>query len=133
MKGILFKKYTSVTRWLLLVGVFSAMFFSNGEGIQLLPFSDSDKADGAITQSSTNKLDSYVYSALNSSSQRNSLVSKHQKNLKNPALNHGFSIRFSQEFAANVVSAQTQNFSEVAFLASSIVLSQPSDRGPPVV
>lgn len=133
MKRTLFNKYMSVTRWLLLVGVFSAMFFSNGEGIQLLPFSDLNEAEGTFSKSSTNKLDSYVYSALSSSNQRNTLVAKHQKSLKNPALNLGFSIHFSPEFLQSGISVQEQNFSEAAFFVSSIVLSEPSDRAPPVI
>lgn len=135
MKRILDNGKLSLTRLVLMLGVLAAIVFSNGEGISLLPFSHSD-SNGEIsaTQSAENEFNSYVYSVHGSGKLRNSFASEQQKNLKDFSHDPVAFLFHPANIPLNDAALlQARNFDASAFFAASGILSEPSDRAPPLI
>ncbi|HEY8563771.1 MAG TPA: hypothetical protein VIL74_25555 [Pyrinomonadaceae bacterium] len=67
-------------RWILLFGVLTALFFSGGEGIQLLPFPEGPGSDSDLTSSApAENSKSYAFSVFSSRSYYAHFKSKFQK------------------------------------------------------
>lgn len=134
MKKIFDNEAFSFTRLLLPLVVLTAIIFSNGEGISLLPFSDFDsQTEISFKKSAEKKFNSYVFSVHGSGNLRNSLVSKSQKNLKFLSLSPSFSIFCPQNILERNLPIQKQNYNEDKIFASSGILSKPVGRAPPAI
>ncbi len=131
MRSVL-NKIQIIARWFLIAGVLSGLFFSSGEGVQLMPFpSPSAAAEKNKISFQDGNSKSYSLSVHNSAANSVVVKSKPHKNLKDLACAKGFgnSLRPSKFFSATV----RQNNSEPAFFKPSNLITSPSDRAPPVV
>lgn len=126
-------KFQIITRWFLIAGVLSGLFFSSGEGVQLLPFpSPLSAASEKNTFSFQNEnCKSYSLSVHNSAAYSVVVKSKPQKNLKYLACANFFgnNLRPSKFFSAMV----RRNNSEPAFFKPANLITSPSDRAPPAI
>lgn len=132
MRNVL-NKIQIVTRWFLIAGVLSGLFFSSGEGVQLLPFPSPISAAFEKNKVSFQDENSKSYSLSVHNSAANSVVvkSKPQKNLKDLAGAKGFGDDLRQpKFISATV---RQNNSQPAFFKTSNLITAPSDRAPPAI
>lgn len=123
-----------IPRRVLLIGVMIGLFFSSGEGIQLLPFSansETAKGNSAKLELGTSKF--YSYSVHNAGSHLSVAKNKAQKNSKDldgfVSNNYEKSLSLFKGFAEVI----TQNYFQPVFLDDSLITAIPSDRAPPLV
>lgn len=124
------KKNRSITRWLLIAGVLTGLFFSSGEGIQLLPFPSVTAAiekNNSRFHSGNSK--SYSFSLHNSAAHKAIVKSKAQKNHKNFDCPEMFGHEFQTAELFYPAVGQTE-FSATLFKTSGLT-AFPSDRAPP--
>ena len=132
------KRFPSMTRqnclrWIFIFGVLSGLFFSSGEGIQLLPFPIGESTDSKNTTSALEKnLKSYALSVHNSSSHSALLKSKFQKHV-NQYLPGGNLIFDWSNACANLGLQSRFHCQEANLSHSAIFLILQSDRAPPTV
>lgn len=126
------KQQNCITRWIILFGVLAGLFFSGGEGIQLLPFSVTEDKTAENTSVLSEKLfKTYSYSVNNSGSHQFGTASKLQKNDKRSQLDKAILTATRFDWIQNPVSPQEQNFHEIKLFSTFPFLSPPSDRAPP--
>lgn len=120
-----------ITRWFVMIGVLAGLFFSSGEGIQLLPFPNSPERAGKVTVRLENeKSKPYSLSVHNTGAQQNFVknkVQKDQKILDFAAV--GSKLKPEKFTHAPVI----QNFHEPAFYIAHNLSASPSNRAPPAV
>lgn len=124
-----------IVRRILLLGVMVGLFFSSGEGIQLLPFSTPNseivKENSAKLELGTAKF--YSYSVHNAGSHSFVAKNKAQKNSRDldrfVSNNYENNLSLFKGFAEVI----TQNYSQAVFLKNSLITAIPSDRAPPLV
>jgi len=128
-----FKIRQNHTRWILIFGLLIGLFFSGGEGIQLLPFPVAEGSNSKNTSSILEKnLKSYVLSVHNSSNHSPLLKSKFQKNA-NQYLPGGHSTFDWSSIRAKLFLQQENNREKPNLSHASVFLSSQSDRAPPTV
>lgn len=125
------KGFRYITRWILLIGVITGIFFSSGEGIQLLPFPispDNSEKGSFFLQAERGK--SYTLSIRNFAHSL-SIKSKIQKNVKDLAC----SDLCANEFDVNrfFSFALKQNHLEIGFFYAYRFFNLSSSRAPPIV
>lgn len=131
MKDVL-KNLKSFTRLILIVGVMTGLFFSGGEGIQLLPFPTvAAQTEKEAAQIHSGKSKSYAFSVNNSNIHNGTVKSKSQKNLKYFDLADVVKNR-RQTIDFLYLSAKP-NYYRAAFSVSTDIFISPSDRAPPVI
>lgn len=132
------KTFTSMTRqncarWIFIFGVLAGLFFSRGEGIQLLPFPG---AEGHYSKNTFSVLEnnskSYAFSVHGSGSLSTLLKSKYQKNT-NQHLPGEYLTLERLDLGVKYCSRAAQNRQKTSLLHGSLVLSSQSDRAPPAV
>jgi hypothetical protein len=126
-------RFQQIIRWFLLFSVLTGIFFSNGEGIHLLPFPVSSESNEQSTYSFEAKSrKSYTLSARNQNNRSLLLKAKFQKDnnkdfscgaLSANEFSHVKIVRFSLK----------QNHKEEKLFYTSSFLIFPSDRAPPVI
>jgi len=133
MKLFPFKTWQNYVRLILLFGLLAGLFFSGGEGVQLLPFpvakADSSKNTAALLEKN---LKSYAFSVHNSGNHLPTLQSKFQKNA-NQCLPIGRLIVGWSNFQANFCLTSAHNREEANFSRPAVFPSSQSDRAPPVI
>jgi hypothetical protein len=124
-----------IPRWIVIIGVMIGLFFSSGEGIQLLPFSAAHseiaKENSAKIELGTAKF--YSYSVRNTglySFVGKNKVQKNSKDFDGFVSNNYENYLSSFKGFAEVI---TQNYFQAVFLNASSVTAIPSDRAPPLV
>ena len=132
------KTFTSIlkqnsARWIFIFGLFAGLFFSSGEGIQLMPFPVSEHGGAARNVSiSEENSKSYAFSVFNSRAFSALLKAKFQK-VSNPYLSGE---RFSTEYSernANFCPDATQKYRRSSFLHASPAADSRSNRAPPAI
>lgn len=121
-----------LTRWFLLIGVMTGIFFSSGEGVQLFPFpviSDTTETNTIALRDESYK--PYSLSLHNSAGFSVVLKAKVQKNLKHPAGADSFGNEFCPTISTHPPFRQISR--EITFPHSSILLTSASDRAPPII
>jgi hypothetical protein len=127
---ILFGKFQFITRWIVMTGVLTGLFFSSGEGLQLLPFPPSP--DKSSVHFENGKSKPYSLSVHNFGAQQTFIKNKVQKNQKKIFDFDGICgsklkpSKFS--FSANVKIRRESDF----YIAHRLNAA-PSDRAPPVL
>lgn len=132
------KTFTSIirqtpARWILICGLLAGLFFSGGEGIQLLPFPDSERGSSEINVSVRDDLSkSYAFSVFSARSFSVLLKAKFQKDA-NQYLS-GEYLRFERsEAGTKVCLPAVQKRQEADFLHISLTTDSQSNRAPPAV
>lgn len=120
-------------RWIFIFGVLVGLFFSGGEGIQLLPFPNAEnnfsKNTSFILEKKSN---AYAFSVHGSGKYSTLLKSKCQKHAHQNLA--GENLTFDRaDFRANFCWRTAQHRHEPDFLQISLVLSSQSDRAPPKI
>lgn len=118
------KKLNYITRWLLLIGVLGGLFFSGGEGIQLLPFPEKSEQNSIPFQAEINK--SYSISTHNAAFVHH----KTQKHIKHSA-HHNFLSHNFQPTTYRVFTVGQTLFKPSSFYILRTPIAQ-SDRAPPL-
>jgi hypothetical protein len=135
---ILMRRFASMTRqnctrWIFIFSVLAGLFFSGGEGIQLLPFPIAEDNNSKNTSSTLEtNLKSYAFSVHNSANHSTLLKSKFQKHA-NQYLAGGYFLPDWSNVHANFCLQSAHNREETDFSHISLVLSSQSDRAPPTV
>ena len=124
------KKFRYVLRWLLITIVITGIFFSNGEGIQLLPFPVSPDKNEKSSFLQDEESKSYTISARKFSHSR-PIKTKIQKNTKDFSCLGLCANQFDGE--KFFISQFEQNHPKTVFIYSSRILHTYSTRGPPLV
>ncbi len=120
-------------RWILIFGVLAGLFFSNGEGIQLLPFPIAKDCDSKNTSSALEKnLKSYAFSVHNSGNHSPSLKSKIQKHTNQHSAGGHLSFDWSS-IRAKLFLQPAHHREEANLSRTSVFLTSQSDRAPPTV
>ncbi len=132
------KKFASIirqncVRWILILGVLTGLFFSGGEGIQLLPFPIAEDCNSKNTASILEKnLKSYALSVHNSGNHFTLFKSKFQKHANQyPAAGHLTFVWSSVHTKLFLQSAG--NREEVNLSHAAGFLTSQSGRAPPAV
>lgn len=117
-----------LTRWLILAGVMVGLFFSSGEGLQLLPFVDYDEGAYHGQGIDRNDVRSYAAANRNQSGQSTPLKFRAQKDLKHFTGASPLSVE-ARPVAAVVYTARQHREDQLSY--SSNFLISPSGRAPP--
>lgn len=133
MRGSPPKNFQSAARLILLISVLSGIFFSSGEGVQLIPFpveTENGKQDSFPFQDGDVK--SYALSVHNLTNHSLSFKSKTQKHAKEKSVCGTFYAGFAYDW--KVVKRQIEpTFQETMPFSASSHLNTLSDRAPPAV
>ncbi len=134
----LMRRFASMTRqnrirWIFIFGVLAGLFFSGGEGIQLLPFpiAEDDNSKN-ITSILEKNLKSYALSVHNSSNYFPLPKSKSHKHT-NQYLPGGYLTFAWSSIRANFCLQRASNREEANLSHASVFLSSQSNRAPPTV
>jgi hypothetical protein len=126
-------RFRYVTRWVFLLAVLSGIFFSNGEGVRLLPFPDSSPDGEKIPVFfQTQPAKSYIFSVHKFGSFSLSHKNKVQKNFKTDFIccsllsDADISDEAFLDFSAEKIRDKRKVFYDSAFLIST------QNRAPPV-
>jgi hypothetical protein len=120
-------------RLILIFGVLAGLFFSGGEGIQLLPFPFTKAETSKISASNLEENSkSYAFSVFSSRNYSAQLKSKHQKDANQYLSGERFTLD-RPEIRADFCRQAVKLAEEAGLLHTSLVLSAPSDRAPPVI
>ena len=132
------KKFASMTRqncarWIFIFGVLVGLFFSSGEGVQLLPFPITESNNSKNTSSTLEKnLKSYALSVHNSGNHSPSLKSKFQKQDNQYPVRGHLTFDWSG-IHAKLFLQSARNHEEANLSLASVFLSSQSDRAPPAI
>ena len=133
MNKFLPKNYFCILRQFIFVGVLIGIFFSNGEGISLLPFPKSENIPTSAEQFSSQKKVFETFSIHNSSNAPTKAAFKYRKVLQNPFINFTFSWLFKrQEVLISLLQSENHFVSKPDF-STTCVLNFPSGRAPPFI
>lgn len=125
-------KLRLIGRWFLITGIMTGLFFSSGEGIQLLPFPSTPlnvEKNASAQPDGTSK--SYSFSVHNSGANPAKVSSKVHKNLKFlDFADVSGKILQTTEFRRLTVG---HNNSEPLFFNTPGLIASPSDRAPPAI
>ncbi len=123
----------SCTRWIFIFGVLTGLFFSGGEGVQLLPFPIAEGNNSKNTSSVLEKnLKSYAFSVHNSGNHSTLLESKFQKDTSRFLPGGHLTFNWTGS-GANFCLQSAHNREKADFSHVSLVLGSQSDRAPPTV
>ena len=132
------KTFTSMirqtpARWLLIFGLLAGLFFSDGEGIQLLPFPDSERVNSEINVSvRDDNSKSYAFSVFSPRGFSALLKAKFQKET-NQYLS-GESLTFDRsESSADFRRQLVRNNREATLRHVSLFKASQSNRAPPAI
>ena len=129
IKNRLLNKYFCLLRLTVVACLLTGMFFSGGEGIRLLPFSDAPNS--SATEAIGKKKQGYVFSVHGTSGRLNKASAEFQKNLKGGLLVSGYPNLLRQETFQPYFLQSKNRFKNALNFSSSCVLAIPSDRAPP--
>ncbi len=133
MKTFIFMIKQKPARWILILGLLAGLFFSGGEGIQLLPFPVSECDSAALNVSDfEDNSKSYAFSVFSSRSFSALLKAKFQKDSNQYLSGENPSFERS-ESDADFCLQSAQKRQESNFLRTSPVTDSPSDRAPPAI
>lgn len=120
-------------RWIFIFGVLAGLFFSGGEGIQLLPFpaTKNNNAENAFFVLEKNPK-SYAFSVHNSGNLSPLVKSKYQKHTNKSVSGGHLNFDWSHN-PANFCLQSAHICEEAALADTSLSLSSQSDRAPPTV
>jgi len=120
-------------RWIFIFGVLAGLFFSGGEGIQLLPFPNTVDNNAETSFSILEKnLMSYAFSVHNSGNLSPLVKSKFQKHNNQCLSSRNLNFDCSN-IHANFLLQSAHNREEADLLHLSLISSSQSDRAPPPV
>jgi hypothetical protein len=124
--------FQNMTRWFLLIGVLTGIFFSGGEGIQLLPFPSRSETTGNFSGAPPGEF-YRPYSLSLHNSAGFSMVLK-AKTPKSPKDLIGVDVFRKESTPAGLYySSSTRKSSAATFFHTSIFLTSTSDRAPPTI
>ncbi len=133
MKKFAFMTRQNYTRWIFIFVVLTGLFFSGGEGVQLLPFPIAEGNNSKNTASILVKNPkAYAFSVHNSGNHSSLLESKFQKDT-NQYLPGGHLTFDWSNVRATFCLQSARNREEADFSHNSLVLGSQSDRAPPAV
>lgn len=125
------KGVSYITRWFLLIGVLSGIFFSSGEGVQLMPFPASQSKNEKKSSFLEDEREKYYAFSVHNFTNSLSIKSKVQKNIKDFDESKPDANEFRIEKLS--VSQSERKYSRDACFYAVRFLNSPSNRAPPAL
>ena len=125
------KTLRHLTRWIILCGVLTGIFFSSGEGLQLMPFPDSPVGAGKSASRMRDEREKFYSFSVHSFPLSLSLKSKVQKGSDHFVCSNACASEF--EIAGFLISQPAASPFERPFFYASPSFLIPSGRAPPAI
>lgn len=131
MRKISLKGFRYAAHWILLIGVLPGIFFSSGEGIQLMPFPASQNTNEKKSSFLEDEREKYYAFSVHNYTNSLSIKSKVQKNVKDFDESKPDANEFRVEKLS--VSPSQQYCGEIAYFYDFRFLTSSSNRAPPML